>query len=325
MKKLIVVLATFILVSAISMAMIRPAKAYVNAADWRPPYVYYESGYYGEVVYEDGATASLWLSITNDHSPTIIMNVSKVIIEFYQIAENETLDLLANPHQLMHDETEIFTVNFQVDGTKFISGFEFDYNVIVEWVNATAGPMKVVDYWEFNRYWDLWTPPFEVYPATQADAEDSRSKYDTYYSNFPSWYWESVLGEQKYAQAIIEKDLGDTYYDRGNYASALTQYNKANTLFEEALAAEFAYRDTDADAKLNVTLSEAAVNLKTADAALIEANAAMVTANATKAQSDAAIINAYGWYFIGIGFALGWSFMGIGVIIYAWRRPKPPV
>jgi len=51
----------------------------------------------------------------------------------------------------------------------------------------------------------------------------------------------------------------------------------------------------------------------------------MVTANATKAQSDAAIINAYGWYFIGIGFALGWTFMGIGVIIYAWRRPKPPV
>ena len=59
------------------------------------------------------------------------------------------------------------------------------------------------------------------------------------------------------------------------------------------------------------------------DAAQVEANAAMVQADATNKQANAALTNAYGFYFIGLGFALAWSFMGIGVIIYAWREPKP--
>ena len=150
----------------------------------------------------------------------------------------------------------------------------------------------------------------EVYPNVRADADDSLSKYYTYYNNFPSGYWDSVLGEQKYIQAIIEKDLGDTYYDRGDYALALTHYNESNTLWEEALTAELDWRDTWADAELNATLTEAA--------------ATMITAQAAKAQADAAVTNAYGWYFIGIGFAICWSLMGVGAVIWAWRRPRPP-
>jgi len=323
MKKPIVMLLFFVLISAISMAMISPAKAALTIGDWRPPYVDKNSS---RVIYEDGATASVLVVFINDVSPAIMMNVSKIVFEFYAIGKNKTLDLSANPYQLPHDQTGIFTVSFTAVGTEFYSGIQFDYNLIIEWVNATTGPKKVVGYWEYPRWW-TGMPAFEVYPVARVAAEDSVAKYDSYYNYYWSYYWQSILARQKSTQAVIEKGLGDTYYDRGDYASALTKYNLANTLWEEALAAEKDWRTKGENAELNVTLTEAAAYMRQADAALVEANAALITANATKLQAEAAMTNAYGWYFIGLGFAIGWSLMGIGVIIYALRRPKskPPV
>ena len=314
MKKSIVMLLGLALISAISMAMISPTKAALNLGNWRPIYVSKDSG---TVIYRDGATASCIVGFTNDVAPGFVMNVSKIIFEFYQIGKNKTLDLSAAPYQLQYNQQGIFTVSFTADGSEFFSGQEFDYNLIIEWVNATSGPTKVVGNWDYPRWW-TGMPAFEVYPAAQADAEDSLAKYYAYYNNYGTWYFDSVLGRQKANHAILEKDLGDEYTDRGDYASALTRYNNANALYEEALTAEFDWRTKWEDAELNVTLTESA-------ATLTEANAAMVTAEAAKAQADAAITNAYGWYFIGIGFALGWTLMGVGVIIWAWRRPKPPV
>lgn len=313
MKKSIVMLLGLALISAISMAMISPAKADFNLGNWRPIYV--SKG--GTVIYEDGATASCIVGFTNDVGPGFVMNVSKIVFEFFQIGKNKTLDLSAAPQQLQYNQQGVFTLSFTAYGSEFFSGQAFDYNLIIEWVNATSGPTRIVGYREHTRGW-AGMPWFEVYPAARADAADSLAKYNAYYDNYGTWYFDSVLGRQKATQAITEKELGDTYSDRGDYASALTQYNRANTLYEEALTAEFGWRDTWEDAELNVTLTEAA-------ATLTEANAAMVTAEATKAQADAAITNAYGWYFIGIGFALGWTLMGVGAIIWAWRRPKPPV
>jgi hypothetical protein len=311
MKKTTVTLLGLVLISAISMAMTSPAKAIITMAQWRPPYVSMNSSV---VVYKSGATASNLVSIINDVVP--VMNLSKIVVEFYQIGKNKTLDLSASPYQLQNGQTGIFTVSFTADGTEFISGIQFDYNLIFEWVNATTGPMKVIGHWEYARWW-TGQPAFQVYPAAQADATDSLSTYNAYYNNYGTWYWDSVLGRQKANQAILEKETGDVYSNRGDYASALTQYNKANTLWDEALAAEFNWRNTRENAELNVTLTEAS-------ATMTEANAAMVTAEAAKAQADAALTNAYGWYFIGIGFALGWTLMGVGAIIWAWRRPRPP-
>jgi len=323
MKKPIVMLLGLVLVSAISMAMTSPAKAIITMAQWRPPYVSMNSSV---VVYKSGATASNLVSIINDVVP--VMNLSKIVVEFYQIGKNKTLDLSANPYQLQNGQTGIFTVSFTADGTEFISGIQFDYNLIFEWVNATTGPMKVVGHWEYARWW-TGQPAFQVYPVAQADAIDSLSTYNAYYNTYGTGYWNSDLGRQKANQAIIEKNLGDTYSTRGDYASALTQYDKANKLWGEALAAENEYRTQWNNANLNQTLSQNAVNMAQADAAktmaeaaMVEANAAVITANATKTQADAALTNAYGWYFIGAGFAIGWSLMGVGVVIYALRRPK---
>jgi tetratricopeptide (TPR) repeat protein len=319
MKKPTVMLLGLVLISAISMAMISPAKADVGVLSWRPIYVSKDSD---TVIYEDGVTASCIVGITNNIAPGFVMNVSKIILEFYQIGKNKTLDLSAAPHQLQYNQVELFTVSFTAYSSEFFSGYEFDSNLIVEWVNATTGPTKVVGYWDLPPWW-TGLQALEVYTAAQVDTADSLAKYYAYYNEYYWYDWDSTLAEQKATQATIEKAAGDTYSQRGDYTSALTHYNSANTLWEEALTAEFSWRDTWEDAELNVTLTEASANSKEADAAVIEANAAMVTAEAAKAQADAALTNAYGWYFIGIGFALGWTLMGIGAIIWAWKRPKP--
>ena len=306
MKKTTVTLLGLVLISTMAIAMTSPAKADVNLLSWRPIYVSQDSG---TVIYEDGATASYIVGLTNNIAPGFVMNVSKIILEFYQIGENKTLDLSAAPHQLQYNQQGVFTVSFTADSSEFFTGQEFDYNLIVEWVNATAGPTEVVGYWDLPRWW-TGAPAFEVYNAAQVDAQDSLAKYYTYYDNYGTFYWDSVLGGQKANQAILEKDTGDVYSSRGDYASALTHYNSANTLWEDALAAEFAWRTKWEDAELNVTLTESA--------------AAMITAESFKTQADAAVTNAYGWYFIGLGFAIGWTLMGIGAIVWAWRRPTRP-
>ena len=320
MKKSIAMLMGLALISAISMAMTSPAKADINLGNWRPIYISKDSS---TVIYKDGTTASCIVGFTNDVSVGFVMNVSKIIFEFYQIGKNKTLDLSAAPYQLPYNQQGIFTLSFTTYGNEFFSGQAFDYHIIVEWVNATSGPTRIVGNWHRTRV-SLGWPTFQVYPAAQADAAESLAKYYAYYDNYGTFYFNSVLGRQKANQAVLEKDLGDMYTNRGDYASALTHYNSANTYYEEALTAEFDWRTKWEDAELNVTLTEASAMMKEADAAVIEANAAMVTAEATKAQADAAITNAYGWYFIGIGFALGWTLMGVGAIIWAWRRPKPP-
>lgn len=312
MRKAIVMLLVLALVSAISMAMVVPARAALTVGQWQPPYVDIN----GTVIYKDGATASALVTFKNDVGPTFVMNVSKITLEFFNLGINKSLDMSTNPHMLQHDEFATFIVSFIADDAEFYPGRRYDFNLIIEWVNATTGPTRVVGNWEYPTWW-TGMPWFEVYPAAQVDAMDSLTRYNSYYSFYSGYFWQSMLAREKATLAVIEKGAGDTYYERGDYASALGKYNSANTLWGEAVAAEKDLRTTMEDAELNVTLTEAWADMKQADAALIEANAA-------KVEADAAITNAYGWYFIGIGFAIGFSLLGVGAIIYALRKPKPP-
>jgi len=341
MRKATAIVLGLVLTMAISMAMTRPAKAYIDNWTWLPPYVkkdYVSAPYYDYVViYKNGTTASLLVSVGNDWYPTQTLNVSKVIINFYTMGKNKTLDYSASPHPIAYGSSEYFTVSFTADLAEAgASSLMHRYRIYVEHVNATTGPTEIVDTW--TRYYYDVSPgyKFVVWSSAQADAVDSLAKYNSYYNYYSGYYWQSFAARQKSTQAVIEKGLGDTYYQREDYASALTQYNLANTLWVEAIAAEKDWRTTWENADLNITLTQAAAYMKEANAAekeadaavieanaaMIEANAAMITANATKVQADAALINAQGWYFIGIGFAIGWTLMGIGVIIYALRKPK---
>jgi hypothetical protein len=327
MKKAITMLLGLALISAISMAMISPAHATIQQFTWLPPYImkgYQGAPYYDYVViYESGSTVNLLVPVTNDVY-SLGLNVSKVILNFYDMGRNKTLDYSTSPHKVTYGNTELFTVSFVADATEAGDNtWAHVYRIYVEHVNATTGPTKIVGTW--TSYYNSFFPAyrFVVWSTSQADAMISLSKYNAYYSTYGIGYWDSVLGGQKAHQAIMEKNLGDQYLT-SDYASALTQYDKANTLWEEALAAENEYRTRWDNADLNETLTNNAVNMAEANAFKIDADAHMIEANAAQTMADAALTNAYGWYFIGIGFALGWTLMGVGAIIWAWRRPKPP-
>ena len=312
LRRPIVMLLCFVLVSAISMALMVPAKAAVTISKWQPPYVDID----GTVVYKEGVTASALIGIINDVHPEIMMNVSKIVLEFYNLGINRTLDMSASPHQLEHNDYGAFTLSFTADAAVFYPGLSYDFNLIIEWINATTGPQEIVGYWEFPTWW-TGMQRFEVYPASQVDAMDSLQKYQSYYDYYYYYYWQSMAAREKSTQALVEKGLGDTYYDRGDYANALAKYNLANTLWEEAVAAEKNWRTTMENADLNVSLTEASASLAQGNAALIEANSAAV-------QADAAMTSANGWFFIGIGFAIGFSLIGVGAVVYAIRKPKAP-
>lgn len=303
MRKIIVMLSALIL-ALIPLGMISPAQAHIELIQWLPPYVSISGS---QVIYKDGETASLVVSVLNDVSPSIKMNVSKVVIEFYTMGKNKTLDLLASPHQILTGNTEIFTVDFTAIVTEAIADLQHKYNIIVEYVNATTGPKKVVGYLE--KTWGSWPLTwlyFVVVSTVQVDAMDSLANYTSYYDQYRYYYWQDIVAQQNATQAVIEKGIGDTHYQRGDYASATTQYNKAVTLWEKALVAESKWRTTSQEASLNGTLTTATATLKEADAAMIQANAAMT--------------NTYGWMVIGVGSVL----IGIGVIIYGLRKPKTP-
>ncbi|MFQ6087177.1 MAG: hypothetical protein ACE5OV_04065 [Candidatus Bathyarchaeia archaeon] len=333
MRKIVAMLLGFVLTMSISMAVVKPAQAYpLSSFTWVPPHVmrgYYGDPYYDYIVaYENGSTVQLLLPVKNDVYANGL-NVSRVIISFYEIGVNKTLDYSASPHKIASGNYELFTVSFLANLTEFGSStWDHVYQIIVEHVNATNHLVG-----SYTRYWNSISPgyKFVVISNAQVDAMDSLAKYTAYYNQYSGYSWQSIDAQQKATQAILAKTLGDSYYQLGDYTSATTKYNNAVTLWEEAIAAEGVFRTSSDAASYNKTLSEAAKNLKEADAALITANAtktqadaALITANATKTQADAALTNAYGWYFIGIGFAIGWTLMGIGVIIYALKKPKPP-
>jgi len=337
MRKATAILLGFVLTMAISTAMVNSAQADIETFTWLPPYIlkeYVGNPYWDDVViYEDGATVSLLVTVENTDYPTKTLNVSKVIINFYDMGKNKTLDYSASPHAIEHNNVEYFTVSFTANATEAgDSSFDHVYRVYVEHVNATSGPTQIVDTYEL--YWDDVGPGYKyvVWPAAQASANDLATEYEYYEDNYYWTLFDSIVAEQLAFQATIHADMGDTAYERGDFDSAESHYQTALDLYADALAAEQTFETTQQDAELNVTLTEAAAtmtdanaNLKLAEAAQTEANAAVIAANATKTQAEAALVNAYGFYFIGLGFAIGWSFIGLGVIIYALKKPKPAV
>jgi hypothetical protein len=304
MKKVIAVFLGLFLVSAVSLAMVAPAKASITMGMWRPPWVSIN----GTVVYKDGTSASALIGVVNDIGSGYLMNVSKVTLNFFTLGINRSLNL-SPPQQLHNGEFAAFTVSFTADAAAFYAGSSYTFNVIVEWVNATTGPIRNVGSNTYSRT-ALGMELFQAYPAAQVDAIDSLQKYQSYYNFYFFYDWQSFVAQEKANQAVIEKGLGDTSYNRGDYPSALTSYNSANALWQDAVTAEGTWRTTADSADLNVSLSQASANLRMADAAYLEASAAMTNAN--------------GWFFVGIGFAIGFSLIGIGAVIYALRRPKPP-
>ena len=300
MKKFTAILFSILLCTLISMLATNPAQAIeVEELTWFPPYLEKDDDV---VIYGHGASVDLNVPVTNNVGYPDGLNVSKVIISF-DWGQNKTLDLSANIKQVVHGETWMFTITFTASATEAVSSdWEHEYDIYVEHVNATTGPTEIVDTWEQPMKW--WWPLFVVFPTDQADAYDLSKEYDAYEGAYPPWSFDNVNASQLAGQASIEASLGSTYYARGDYASAETQYQTALNLSSQALAAEMEWQTKVEEAGLQINLTESEAN--------------MATANAMLRQADALLNQSYAWILFGIGFII----MGLGVLVYAYKKPQ---
>jgi hypothetical protein len=299
MKKSAPILFSISLCALISMVAISPVQADVERLTWLPPYMQKDDGV---VVFKDGSAVNLIVPVENDEYLNGL-NVSKVVVSF-DWGQNKTLDLSGNIEQVGDGETKIFTVSFTASATEAVSSdWAHEYTIYVEHVNATTGPVEIVDTW--SRSWASWPSfLFVVFPTDQANAYDLSAEYDAYADAYPTWNFGNINASQLAGQASIKASLGDMYYSRGDYALAETQYETALELYDQALAAEMQWQTRVEEAELEIALTEAEANMAMADAML--------------KQADAAVNQSYAWILFGLGFV----FMGIATIVYAFRKPK---
>ncbi len=300
MKKSALILFSISLCALISMLTISPVQADIERFTWLPPYMQKDGGV---VVFKDGAAVNLIVPVENDGYLNGL-NVSKVVINF-DWGQNKTLDLSDSIEQVEWHETKLFTVSFTASATEAVSSdWAHEYTIHVEHVNATTGPVEIVDTW--SRSWNFFWPYylFVVFPTDQANAYDLSDEYEAYASAYPTYSFGNINASQLAGQASIKASLGDMYYSRGDYALAETQYETALELYDQALAAEMQWQTRVEEAELEIALTEAEANMAMADAML--------------KQADAAVNQSYAWILFGLGFV----FMGIAAIVYAFRKPK---
>jgi len=335
MRKKISMLSSLVLAALISMAMITPALAGISSIHWLGPVLQTYDSFYDDwvVAYETGTDWSLSVVVYGSVAESV--NVSKIRV-WFDWGTNYNYTYPYPLPQVPLGEYRAFTVSNTTPTTTTASNmFPHLYTAYVEYAKNTSTRELSGT---FSYSWASFGYKFAVYSADQKDATDSENRYDVLVSAYSGYSWTSAQAASLIAQASLQNSGGNDYYNIGDFTKAKTSYTAAVTKFEEAIAAEDAYLASDQEARLNntkatgtATLTNANAYMKLAeaaeteaDAALVEANAAMITANATLTQADAALTNAYGWFYIGIGFALGWTLMGIGVVIYALRKPKPP-
>jgi len=328
MRKVVAILLGFVLTMAISTATISPAHATISSIEWIAPVRQGYDSFYGDwiVAYKTATDWSLAVNIYG--SAALGLNISKIRV-WFDWGTNYNYTYSYPLTQVPSGEYRVFSVSNTTPATTTASNlFPHRYTVYVEHAKNTS--TRVLS-GTLSYSWSSLGYKFAVYSADQDVAVSSADRYDDLATAYAGYTWTSAEAISLRSQATLENSRGDDYYDRGDFANAKTSYAAAVSKFEQAIAAQNEYAATDQEIDLNnlnatgtATLTNANANMKLAEAAEIEANAAMIEANATKVQADAALTNAWGWYFIGIGFAIGWTFMGIGVVIYALRKPKPP-
>jgi hypothetical protein len=318
-KKLLVFIG--LLLTLITLPTIKSAQASsVPQITWLPPYTYLSGD---DVAYEASSTVNLAVQVLS--SDAWGFNVSRVILNFRYLGVNKTYDLSSNPEKIANGDAKVYTISFEANADEFLMGATSHYyRIIVENVNSTTTPSRQLT----PLIYVTGSPTFRVYTTEQSDVTDLSQEYGSYANFYP---WDSFLsiGAKHLAFDATQKGyLGSIEVGRGNYAAAKTYYEAALDLYKQALAAEKAWEQTREDASLNTTLTVNAANMTRAEADMTRANgeaeAAVIAANGTRLQGEAALMNAYGFFAIGIGFAIGWSLIGVGVIIYAFKRPKPP-
>ena len=234
MKKISILLCSFLFAALISMLTFSPAQADIDGITWLQPYLQKD----GQVVYEHDSTVSLLIPVENDMYSSGL-NVSRVIISF-DWGQNKTLDLSANIAQIGLNDVEVFKVIFTASATEAVtSEWAHDYTIYVEHVNATTGPTKIVGTWQRTRG-NLGAPYFVVYSSDQAEAWELKQMILRIESNdpFKNLDFNSTEAKLVVYKAQNETSNGDALYARGDFVEAKAHYNAALIFYNTAYSAE---------------------------------------------------------------------------------------
>jgi hypothetical protein len=235
--------------------------------------------------YATGSTATLKVNVYDHLSRQ--MNISAVIVRFdwgtnYSSTEVSNTSVYAIATGMSH----VFTVTFTIPDTTVASNLvKHTYRIFVEDVNATTGAKK-----KLNSNSPMDGSDFAVLSEAQANAIETSREL----SKYSSYTFMTIKAREMYLMAGGEESLGDKEYQRGNFDNAVTHYQAALSLCQNAWSNE-----TDSVSDFEKALKDL-----------------MTTGSSA--------LNMIGWGYV--IFGLGWVLIGIGVIIYAIRKPKvtPP-
>lgn len=193
--------------------------------------IYYNMNY-DIYAYETGSTAILIVSVENNYGTQI--NVSAVKVQFDWVESyNSTQCSMDSPAPMENNSTRTFMISFEVPETTIDQKpYLHGYKIILEHVNSTTGPKKIVD--KVTKSY-MQEPAFAVYSANQADAQRLRltlSEMDS----APSF--NSTSARLWVYKAQNETRIGDDHYRQGDFAGAKTHYENALTMYNNAYSAE---------------------------------------------------------------------------------------
>jgi hypothetical protein len=307
-------IATILCLSVLSLTLLAlavPARAFDgNHYGWvAPAFTGYDS-YYDQYItgYVEGTNWDLTISWTNPYFDPINVSAIRVLFDW---GKNYTFGY-TTPVQVGHGVTQVFTVYNVTPSTMDAPElWTHSYQIFLDHVNDTAPP--------FLEYSPI-TPfgpgsGFAVLSADHLDCLEVMAKYSflvgpvglqaqmvTPVGFFPNITEAQVL----LMEAMLEFNQGDQLFNVGAFNQASAHFDNGDSLFTEALTV---WKDKGS------ALEDADLAYKNG-----QANYYSGQGDYYIALGEASKTNAYGWVLFGIG----WVFIGIGVIVYGYRRPKPP-
>lgn len=314
-------IAVFLCVLTLSLPLLALATT-ARAADG-PPYGWVEPAFNGYdpyydqapdyvthiVGYEEGTNWNLVLTWTNYEAPPSI-NVSAIRV-FFDWGKNYTYSFAA-PIQVMRGMTQTFSVYNVTPSTAEASElWTHSYQIWIDHVNDTAPPFGNAGTIFFNS-----GSGFAVLSEDHLECLEIMSKYGSFLGPVamaqidgpsPVGFFPNITEAQVLLmQAMLEFSQGEQMFDAGIFSSARTHFDNGDALFTQALTVW----NTKGSA-----LEQADLDYKNAQGSYYAGQGQYYAA-----LGEAAKTNAYGWVLFGVG----WVFIGIGVIVYGYRRPKPP-
>lgn len=279
LKKQLLILA---LLAAIALApVIKPVAAapHLQSTRWLAPLFSGTDPYYDAsvVAYEAGSTAKLLIRVHNDYAVSSEIKV-RVLMDWM------TANVTSEEVTVDGGEYYTFELSVSVPATSEASNLYLHSYVIYYEYTTNTDPPVIID------VQDGGGDNFAVYSSDQADITDVKRQLDAI-DGYSSIYV-TASARDLLIKARTEESLGETMYDKGDFASSLTNYNNA----------------------LNYTLTGISTDI--AKMTLIEDSVLGVMDSMKNSMS----MMGYGSLLFGIGFL----FIGIGAIIYAIRRPRAP-